>query len=296
MEIRQLKTFLVTAQMLNFNKAAERLNYAQSTVSAQIRALEDNLGVPLFDRLGKKIVLTEAGKKMVRYARKITDMEAETLAEVSGQTEPAGSISIRIPQSLGTHILPTVLQRFRTKYPRVNLETDTCSYNLLKQELRSGITDVAFLLLDEINEPDLQSEVLGFTNLVCICANENPLAGRLDVELEEIKSHNLILPRYDCHYKVPFAHNLSEKGVKPVSVLEINSIETIKKCVESGVGITIIPEFSVNEDLKKKRYSQFQLKDGPIETAILLIQHKNKWQSRYLKDFIAEVRLCFAKD
>ncbi|WP_421902336.1 LysR family transcriptional regulator [Maridesulfovibrio sp.] len=295
MEIRQLKTFLVTAQLLNFNRAAEILNYAQSTVSSQIRGLEQELGVPLFDRLGKRIALTEAGKKMVRYARKITDMETETLAEVSEHLEPAGSISIRIPQSLGTHILPGVLNTFKKQYPRVNLNTDTCSYESLKQELRSGIIDVAFLLLDEINEPDLKSEVLGFVNLIFICANDNPFAGQMDISLKELSQQTLILPKYDCHYKVPFAQNLTEQNIKPLSILEINSIETIKACVKLDVGVTIIPEFAIQKDLSNGKYAQFQLKEGPMETAVLLLRHKNKWQSQYLKTFIAEVRNHFSK-
>jgi DNA-binding transcriptional LysR family regulator len=80
MELRQLKTFLTVSQLLSFNRAAGSLNYAQSTVSAQIKALEDELAVPLFDRLGKRVVLTEAGDLLARYARKMLDMEAATIS------------------------------------------------------------------------------------------------------------------------------------------------------------------------------------------------------------------------
>jgi DNA-binding transcriptional LysR family regulator len=293
MEIRQLKTFLATAELLSFNRAAEVLNYAQSTVSSQIRGLEQELGILLFDRLGKKIVLTESGKMMIRYARKIIAMEAETFAEVSGREEPAGTISVRMPQSLGTHILPRVLGSYQRRYPKVNIETDTCAFSSLKHELRSGITDVAFLLLDEINEPDLKSEVLGFVNLLFICPNDCELAGRMDIGLGDLVDQTLILPKYDCHYKVPFSRTLTESKIQPTAILEINSIETIKACVEQGVGVTIIPEFAVQNELLSGRFAQFQLRDEPIETAVLMIFHKNKWLSHYLKAFIAEIRTCF---
>jgi DNA-binding transcriptional LysR family regulator len=98
MELRQLKTFKTVAQLLNFNRAAEILNYSQSAVSAQIKLLEEELGVKLFERLGKRIALTQAGETLMRYSQKMLDIEKETLTEVSGWKEPHGSISVRIPQ------------------------------------------------------------------------------------------------------------------------------------------------------------------------------------------------------
>lgn len=125
MESSQLKTFLAVAELLSFNRAAERLNFAQSTVSARIKRLEQEVDVPLFERLGKKVILTEAGRRMVRYAKKILDLETETLYEISGKEESSGSISIRIPQSLGSYMLPRILPEFQKKYPRINLDINT---------------------------------------------------------------------------------------------------------------------------------------------------------------------------
>ncbi|MGA7644044.1 MAG: LysR family transcriptional regulator, partial [Syntrophobacteraceae bacterium] len=90
MELRQLKTFLMVAKLLSFNRAADALNYAQSTVSVQIRGLEEEFGVPLFDRLGKQVVLTEAGQVLMRYAQKMLDIEEETHCEVAGHTLSQG--------------------------------------------------------------------------------------------------------------------------------------------------------------------------------------------------------------
>ena len=91
MELRQLKTFQTVARLLNFNRAAEILNYSQSAVSTQIKLLEEELGVSLFDRLGKSVCLTEAGHMLVQYSQKMLDIEKETLAKVSGWEEPQGS-------------------------------------------------------------------------------------------------------------------------------------------------------------------------------------------------------------
>lgn len=161
MELRQLKTFLMVGKLLSFNRAAEILNYAQSTVSVQIRALEEEFGVPLFDRLGKQVVLTEAGQALMRYARKMIDIEDETHAEVSGRAQPQGSLSIRMPQSLSGCYLPAILSKFCAHYPNVGFDINSCAYHSLEHELKSGITDVAFLLAESISARDLKSEVLG---------------------------------------------------------------------------------------------------------------------------------------
>ena len=295
-ELRNLKSFLVVAELLSFNQAAETLNFAQSTISARIRTLEEELGIPLFDRLGKKVALTEAGKIMLHYARKMIALEAETFSEVAGWEEPGSSISVRIPQSLGTYLLPKVLSRFQQHYPRVNLDINTCTFTSLKKELRSGITDVAFLLLDTIHEADLESEVLGFVNLLFVCSANSELGLKRTVHLRDLEKQTLLLPKHDCNYRSTLLRELTESKVYPVAIQELNSIETIKACVEQGVGVTILPEIACAEELKQGRLRSFHVERDIFETSILMILHKDKWLSQPMKAFIQEVKACFDKD
>jgi DNA-binding transcriptional LysR family regulator len=145
MELRQLKTFMAVAHFLNFNRAAQALNYAQSTISTQIRLLEEEFGKPLFDRLGKTVVLTEAGEVLLRYAGKMLDIEKETRAQVAGREETQGSITIRVPQSISAYLLPPVIKAFNARFPKVGVDISSCAQTI-QQELRSGIIDLAFLL------------------------------------------------------------------------------------------------------------------------------------------------------
>jgi len=290
MELRQLKTFLTVSQLLSFNRAAGSLNYAQSTVSAQIKALEDELAVPLFDRLGKRVVLTEAGELLVRYARKILDIEAATISEVSGRQEPHGSIAIRIPQSLGTYYLPEALALFHRSYPKVGFDISSCAVVPLQQELRAGVIDAAFLLAESINASDLRAEVLGFTQLVFVAAPGHPLTGKSQVSFEDLGAVTLLLPKHDCSYKVTFEQDLAQKRIKPAVVMEINSLEALKRCVTRGVGITIIPELAVRKELAAGDLAVLAWQDSNLETAILLTMHKNKWVSPSLKAFIDAFR------
>lgn len=121
MEIRQLKTFQVAAATLNFSGTAETLNYAQSTVSSQIGALEQELGVQLFDRIGKSVLLTTAGQTLLDYTQQILKLADEAQQVVAGSDIPAGTLTIGAPESLCVYRLPPVLRRFREEYPQVTI-------------------------------------------------------------------------------------------------------------------------------------------------------------------------------
>ncbi len=292
MELRQLKTFLTVSQLLSFNRAAETLHYAQSTVSAQIKSLEDELGVSLFDRLGKKVILTEAGELLIQYARKMRDIEAATISQVSGREEPRGCLSIRMPQSLGTYFLPAVLSEFHQKFPRVKFDISSCVAASLQQELRMGVYDVAFLLADSINAADLKAEVLGFARLVVVSAPDHPLAAGQPLSISDLNGHTVLLPKFDCSYKIMFEQELVQSRVVPGNTFEINSVETLIRCVIKGVGISILPRLSVAGHLSAGHLVELSLSDDVLETAILMITHKDKWISPTLRAFMEAFRVA----
>ncbi len=290
MELRQLKTFQMVGKLLSFNRAADALNYAQSTVSVQIRGLEEEFGVPLFDRLGKQVVLTEAGQTLMRYAQKMLDMEEETHSELAGRTQSQGSLCVRIPQSLGTYFLPSILQRFHARYPNVGFDINSCAFHSLEHELKSGVTDVAFLLAESINAKDLTSEVLGVLPLVVVAKAGHPLAGQSSMAIEDLKGEVIILPKHDCSYRMVFEQILTEKRVRIASVIEMNTIEAIKQCVMMGIGVTITPEITVNEEILRKKLVVLPWSEEMLETAILMIRHKDKWISPTLSAFMQDAR------
>jgi len=290
MELRQLKTFLMVGKLLSFNRAAEILNYAQSTVSVQIRSLEEELRVPLFDRLGKQVVLTEAGQALMRYAQKMIDIEEETRSEVTGRTQPQGSLSIRMPQSLSVCYLPEILSKFCALYPNVGFDISSCAYHSLEHELKSGITDVAFLMAESISARDLKSEVLGIVRLVVVANPGHTLAGRTSLSIRDLEGERIILPKHDCGYRMLFEQMLTEERVKTASIIEMNTLETIKRCVMEGIGVTIMPEMSVRKEIHEKELAVLPWTEEMLETAILMIRHKDKWLSPTLQAFMKSVR------
>lgn len=286
MELRQLKTFQAVGKLLSFNQAAEALNYAQSTVSVQVRALEEEFGVPLFDRLGKRIVLTEAGQSLMRYAQKMLDIEEETLSEVSGRSQPQGSLSIRSPQSIATYCLPEVLSKFRSRYPRIHFDINSCAYHSLEHELKSGITDVAFLLAESIGARDLKSEVLGIQKLVIVGAAGHALADKSAMALSDLAGEAVILPKHDCSYRMIFEQILTEERIKTASLIEMNSVEAIKQSVIKGIGVAILPEISIKKEIEQKELAVLPWTEEMLETAVIMIWHKDKWISPTLQAFM----------
>ncbi|MGD9367954.1 MAG: LysR family transcriptional regulator [Desulfobacteraceae bacterium] len=290
MELRQLKTFVTVARLLSFNRAAETLNYAQSTVSSQIKLLEEEFGLPLFDRLGKRILLTEAGHMLLQYSQRMLNIEKETLTKVSGWEEPHGSISIRMPQSIGTYYLPSILSKFQASFPKVGFDISTCAYDVLLYELRSGIIDVAFLLADSIPFSELKTELLGVEPLVVVSSTNHPLAKKNNLHIRNLADYSIFLPKHDCSYKMIFEQILTEEKIDPVTFIELNSLEAIKQCILQGLGVAMIPLMAIKNEIAQKKMTILSWPEEVLETAILMIWHKNKWLSPTLQAFMNTVK------
>jgi len=293
MELRELKTFQKVATLLSFNRAADVLHYAQSTVSAQIKALEDELGVPLFDRLGKQIVLTDSGEKLLKYSRRLLAIHEETYAEVKGRTELRGSLTIRIPQTIATYYLPPLLVKFHECYPRVRFEFLSCTVHPLAQELSAGTIDLAFLMTESVQAASLQSEVLGFEDLALVTHAGHPLAREPSVSFRDLQGQTLLYAKTDCDYPIRFQRMLAEEKIKLSTTLEFNSVEAVKQCVMAGLGITLMPAVAVRREVESGSLTILPLSDGPMEVAIFMIWHKDKWLSPTLDAFLETVKENF---
>ncbi len=195
MEFRQLKTFRVVAETLSFTKTAEKLFMAQSSVSAQIRALEDELDVKLFDRIGRKVLITDAGRKLSDYARRIEDMTDEIRSEVTDTRYMRGRLTIRIPETLATVYMPAIIEQFHNTNPEVKLNFINCSDLQLREELNSGRIDLAFLMTDSIKLQEVNVQKLKTEVLTLVAGNSHPLAKREKIQLEDLDNQTVILAK-----------------------------------------------------------------------------------------------------
>jgi len=197
MELRQLRTFRAVADNLSFTKAAQQLHMAQSSVSAQIRALEDDLDVKLFDRIGHRVLLTSSGEKLFAYARRMAEMTREIRWEVAAREGARGSLTIRMPETIAAVYAPEVVARFHHENPRVRLDFINCNDRRLREELNSGRIDLAFLITDAVHFKEVSVELLGDQQLILVAGPDHPLRNRSRVCLEDLDGLTVFLPRTD---------------------------------------------------------------------------------------------------
>ena len=173
MEVRQLQIFRTLAEELNFTRTAEKVHTVQSNVTAQIKALEDELGVPLFDRLGRRVTLTDAGRRFQPFAEQaLAAMEQGEQAIRTGGV-PSGPLRISAPESVLTYRLPQVLRAFRHRFPHVDLVFRPNPSENIDIELEAGKLDIAIRMCDSPSNPALKSIKL-HTEKIFLVGDRNP--------------------------------------------------------------------------------------------------------------------------
>lgn len=197
MELKHLATFRSVADHLSFTQASERLHLAQSSVSAQIKALEEDLGVRLFDRIGRKTVLTEPGQKLYEYARHMEELSREIRSELASDSDRQSRLTVRVPETLAAVYMPSIIERFCHHHPRVRLTFINCTDRQLKEELNSGRIDLAFLMTDTIHLKDVHVRFLKDIGLEMVASPLHPLAQKKEIALRDIHGKTLLLPRTD---------------------------------------------------------------------------------------------------
>jgi DNA-binding transcriptional LysR family regulator len=289
MDLQRLQTFRTAATLMNFNRAAAVLNYSQSAVSAQIKNLEDEIGTLLFRRIGKTVQLTEAGAKLLTYADKLLAIKEEALADLAGKNISSGLLTLRMPQTMAACYLPAILREYQPRFPGVQLDITSCALHSLEHELRIGTVDLAFLFAEGIGANNLEAELLRIEPLVVVVHPHHMLAGIRSVYYKDLEGQVLLLPKNDCGYRMIFEQAMAQEHVKPATVIEMNSIEAIKKTLVAGIGISLLPEIAVCTELENGSMVRVSWADT-LETGVLMIRYKGKWQSPPQKNFMETVR------
>ena len=298
MELRQLTTFRMVARTLSFSRAAEALNYVQSSVTAQIQGLEEELGVRLFDRLGKRVALTDAGKRLQLYADKILDQVSEARSAVTEAEVPTGTVTISAPESLCTYRLPILLRCFRERYPQARLVFRPCTdCSQLRRIVSEGLIDVAFII-EEYNASASHAqlnELLMRDSLLILAAPDHPLAQRVQLQGKPLQGdafqgEHFLLTEQGCSYRTALEYALRFAGVDAVTDLEFGSVEAIKQCTMAGMGLAFLPEFTVSTEMEQGKIVSLPWQDHEFAVATYMVWHKEKWLSPAIRAFLEVAR------
>jgi DNA-binding transcriptional LysR family regulator len=296
MEFQQLKTFCTVAKLLSFHKAADTLNYAQSTISAQIKALEDDLGVSLFNRLSKKITLTEAGTRFLNYANKILEIEKEAKTNLIGDNKSNTTINLEVSETIANFVLPPIINKFLSQHKNTDIIITNCDYQNLVKNLEKGITDIAIIIDESTSSKNLLVEFIGAEKLLFVTYPENPLTKMDELDIDLIKKQPILINKSNCAHIVLFKQLSSLGVVNPDKLIEFSSLETIKQTIQSGIGIALLPEISVAMEIALGRMAILPLlQEDPIEVPMLMVWHKNKWIDPVLQLFMETLRQTLAK-
>lgn len=290
MTIIQLETFLKIAELKSFSLTANDLGYAQSTVTMQIKQLEEELGTELFNRLGKTISLTPSGERLVDYAKKLLQIEREIYMEVPDSEEPSGILKIGVSESLCYNRCPQILMKYTKAFPKVDIRLQFISHDSFPELLKKGELDIVYTLNPLIEDENLSllykhSETLGFY------VNPNhELAKKKKVREENLVGESLLLTSHSCSFRNMLLTDFSRKGIEPKIALETTSKGILKQFAISGLGIAFMPDMTVIEEVENGSLVRLHWEgdDFPIYSQVFI--HKDKRMTGAIEGFLRLIK------
>lgn len=290
MDLRQLTIFREVAKQLSFTRAAVSLNYVQSNVTAQIHALEEELGQSLFGRLGRQVVLTDAGLQLMDYAERLLMLAEEAQTAISTGTVPQGTLRIGSSETLCIYRLPVLLRTYRQMYPRVHLIFRSTSNAERRRLVHEGQIDVAFMLDEAGSESRFGDEKLTHEPVWIVAAPDHPFVERQSIEPADLEDADLLLSEAGCAYRDLLDRILNRARIYPATMMEFSSMEAVKQCVMTGLGISILPAIAVASEVEQGRLRTLSWTGPDLTISSHMVWHKNKWLSPSLKAFLELAR------
>jgi DNA-binding transcriptional LysR family regulator len=293
MDLRQLLTFRTVVEKGSFSHAAEELGVSQPAVSFQIRSLEQRMGHRLLDRSGRRVALTEAGRVLDGYARRMLGLEDELereMAEISDRV--AGRLVLGSSTGPGELLLPHLLGAFKREHPDVGVslvvqDTQAVCERVLDDELELGVVGAARPHRGLVFEPFVRDE------LVVIAPPDHALAGRGSITLDELAGHGMILQQRGSGVRVVLEAALRTRGLRARDLavtMELGLQQSVKAAVIDGLGITVISRLAVEGDAEEGRLAILEVEGTALSRDFSLVRHAGRTPSRVSLSFVAFAR------
>lgn len=290
MELKYLTTFKVILETGSFQKAAEYLNYAQSTITLQMQILEQELSVKLFDRIGRRMELTQAGRELLPYIDDV--LEAVRRMENYGREkqEMKGTLRVSMPETLLVYRMQPVLREFRLQAPNVKLSLQASNCYDIREQVISGGTDIGLHYDVGGYGGSLVTQPFGSYPLVLIASPELEGPECDYMERGQRKQSCLLTVDKNSLYHKMFDAYLRERDIAMNGEVEINSVEAIKRSAASSLGVACLPRFTAEQELENGVVKELSTGMGnPVITAVLS-RHKNRWVTPAMELFIRLVK------
>ena len=286
MEIRQLQTFVQAAQLESFSKTAEMLGYSQSAITVQMRLLETELNTRLFDRMGKRVVLTPQGKEFLKSANKILYEVNKASKSMNEERELTNPLHVGTIESLCTAKFPRILSEFHSLHPRVNLQITIDSPEKLIRMMEHNELDLIYIL-DTPRWDENWVKVMELAEpVVFVASAASKFAGKDRLVLDDILQEPFFLTEKHANYRQALDQQLALRRQSISPVLEISDTAFIIRMLELNQGLSFLPYFAVEQDIYKHRIITLDVKDIHISMYRQIFYHKNKFRTREMEEFI----------
>jgi len=273
--LRQLKVFEAVARHLNYTRAAEELHLTQPAVSMQVKQLEESLGVALFEQLGKRIHLTEAGTEVLGYARSVTQ-QLDELEGVLNRMKGLGGGRLRISvATTANYFIPTLLGTFSRRYPDVTVSLDVTNRETLLRQLAENTVDLV-VMGQPPDEADVEAEAFMDNPLVIVAPTDHPLAHKKKIPLTRLQEETFLVRESGSGTRIAMERFFNERKMKFKTGMEVGSNEAIKQSVQAGLGLGLLSRATIEQELTLKRLVELDVSDFPIMRHWYVVHRKGK--------------------
>ena len=290
MELRNLITFIYVAELGSFTKAAEQLGYSQSTISFQIKQLEDELGCLLFERINHTITLTERGHDLVAYAHKVRALTDDFKENLSKDQECSGHIHIVTPDSVCEEMISAHYKDFHNRYPSVFVRFSTGDTSDMLSMIDHNKADVIITLDHRLLNKDYVIAKEQRLPMHFVAASTSKYAGRKGMSIKDIANEPFVLTEYGQGYRRVFDRELAKKSIEITPVLEIGRTDLITSVLVENSMISYLPDFVTKDLIASGELCYLDVCDMSTDIWKQLIYHKNKWMSKSMKTFIEYIK------
>ncbi|WP_339721158.1 LysR family transcriptional regulator [Marinomonas primoryensis] len=281
-DIAELLTFIKVAETSSFSEAASKLFLTQPAISKRIAALEGNLGVRLFDRIGRQVQLTEAGIRLLPKARKMAEDLQDIKRSMTLQMQDvSGELRLSTSHHVGLRRLPKSLKRFQEDFPSAHLEIEFTQSEEAYQDVLKGRAELGIITLSNKENPLIESLPIWSDPLTCVVSKDHPLALSKKLSLIELAQHACVLPNKNTFTRQIAEQVFGKQGLKPKVRMNTNNLETLAMLVSIGWGWSLLPSTLVD-----KKLVVLNIADLNVERKLGVIHHKQRTLSRAAIAFI----------
>jgi len=285
--LRQLEVFLAIADLGNITKAAKQLSMSQSAASDALKELEHRLDIQLFDRVGKRLKITEVGRSLQIRAHELIERAIELEQDLGGQ-EPVGQLKVGATLTIGNYLAVPIISAFRKAHPDSQVSLKVSNTKKVVDMVAGFELDIG-LIEGDSNRTDLEFITLSQDEMVVICAPDHTLAKRKTLSDEDLISADWIVREEGSGTRQTFERGMTGIFPQLSLVLELQNMESTKKAVKSGLGVACLSRTTMQEELADRSLIELAVPHRDFTRQFYAVLHKQKYRSRTIEEWL---RFC----